>query len=252
MTQVDDQDIEALKELERRNRDAGASDPVGSYVSDESRVEVKREDGLIRRRLGLKREWALLDAGCGQGRYSLGMAGDVARIVAVDFSAASIERLRERAAERSITTIECIASDLCSVELPLASLDAAMSVEVLQHIPGEDERRKAVESIAAGLKPGAPFVMTSIAWNGRAEKPRDGFWGEDERRIWRHHFTPDELKALLEAGGFTDVRTAHFHALPRRILRRLPGWMSWFAAAFDVMARPFGIGTHLVAWGRRR
>ncbi len=246
------EEIHSLKELERRNRDAGALSSAGEYVSEESAVEVAREGSLLRRRLGARAAWTLLDAGCGNGRYALDFAARVKRVVAVDFSGASIDRLRSQAEAQGLTNIEGIVSDLCSLDLPPASVDGAISVEVIQHIPGDEERQRALEAIARALKPGAPLVLSGIAWNRRAERPRDGFWGTGERRIWRHHFERHELESLFERSGFGHVGSTHFHALPRRVLRKMPRWTAGAAPAFDCVARPFGIGTHIMVWGKRR
>jgi SAM-dependent methyltransferase len=105
-------------------------------------------------------------------------------------------------------------------DLPLSGpFDAALCVEVLEHVPPED-RRLVIASVRSVLREGGTFVLTT---------PTPRMWPNpwDYRRASRH-----ELEHMLESDGF-EVRTVAFQ-------HRMTPWFSpaawrlWSNRAYDV------------------
>jgi ubiquinone/menaquinone biosynthesis C-methylase UbiE len=95
-----------------------------------------------------------LDAGCGSGRWSMGVAPRVRHLHALDASADALNVARQNLAPfRNVTFHH---ASVGNIPLPDRSLDFAFSLGVLHHVP---DTQGAIEAIAARLKPGAPFLI---------------------------------------------------------------------------------------------
>ena len=94
------------------------------------------------------------DIGCGSGRWAKTVEQRVMTLHCVDASAKALGVARQ-----NLAGIENVAFHLASVDsLPFSdnSLDFAYSLGVLHHVP---DTAAAINSIAAKLKPGAPFLV---------------------------------------------------------------------------------------------
>jgi ubiquinone/menaquinone biosynthesis C-methylase UbiE len=95
-----------------------------------------------------------LDAGCGSGRWSMGVAPRVRHLHALDASADALAVARQNLSPfRNVTFHH---ASVGNIPLPDRSLDFAFSLGVLHHVP---DTQKAIDAIAAKLKPGAPFLI---------------------------------------------------------------------------------------------
>jgi ubiquinone/menaquinone biosynthesis C-methylase UbiE len=114
----------------------------------------------ISRELGVGPGATLIDLGCGPGGPGLWVARETgAAVVGIDLEAVGVTHARERArslglAERARFEV----ADIVSTGLPDASLDAAMSVDVLWAVL---DKLGALQEVARILKPGARFAFTS-------------------------------------------------------------------------------------------
>jgi len=100
------------------------------------------------------------DLGCGRGGPGLWVARETgACLLGIDFSRVGIEHAAQRArlfgvGDRSTF----LQRDIARTELPDASLDAAMSVDVWQMLP---DKPRAAREIMRLLRPGGRFVFTT-------------------------------------------------------------------------------------------
>jgi ubiquinone/menaquinone biosynthesis C-methylase UbiE len=95
-----------------------------------------------------------LDAGCGSGRWSMMVAPRVRHLHLLDASADALAVAKRNLRDaRNVTFHHASVGD---IPLPPASLDFAFSLGVLHHVP---DTAQAIGSIAARLKPGAPFLI---------------------------------------------------------------------------------------------
>src|SRR3954454_21914072 len=138
--------------------------------------------------------WWVGDLGCGTGQVSAALAPFVARVIAVDGSAAMLQAAKRRL--HGIDNVELRRGDLEQLPIDDARLDAATLMLVLHHVP---EPQRALAEAARGVKPG-----------GGA---RGGVMLRHERENYRQQmghvwlgFGEEPLGRLLAQSGFDDVK----------------------------------------------
>ena len=219
------EEVLALKELERRNRNIGAVGlKTSDFMAERGRFANQAEAQIYLRYLAPRADQTVLDAGAGMGRFAVVVAPRVKRLVAVDLSSTALEVLTAETKVRHITNVETSQGDLCSISPSLGPFDSVYSIEAIQHIPSHKERLAAVQNLCRMLKPGGKCLISVVGWNVRVarEVDKEGFWGSGEGRLYAFCFTPDELRSLMEEAGVRNVRIRGAIVLPGRITRRLP------------------------------
>jgi demethylmenaquinone methyltransferase/2-methoxy-6-polyprenyl-1,4-benzoquinol methylase len=118
---------------------------------------------------GLAPGATVLDLACGTGvnhPHLHALVGRTGRILAVDYSTGMLETARAAVRIHGWTNIDFLQADAACLDLPAASLDAALCTFGLSAMPGE---RAALQRVATALKPGAPFVaLDAKAFTGWA------------------------------------------------------------------------------------
>lgn len=106
---------------------------------------------------------AVLDYGCGIGRWSLEIARRGAQVTSVDFSAAMLSEAetRIRAAGAS-TRCRFVRADVTKIELD-DRFDVIIGVTVLQHVLADGQLAEAIARLARHLKPGGRLIMVEAA-----------------------------------------------------------------------------------------
>jgi len=135
-----------------------APDHIARGKSAESTdLIIERRHRMVRSFTGA-RKGMLLDFGCGTGAQTFLFAGEFDHIVGVDVDRPSIQKFREAITQRSLAgRIEAVEYDGRTLPLPDASVDFAISFEVLEHV--HDERR-ALDELYRVLRPGARLAMS--------------------------------------------------------------------------------------------
>jgi len=155
-------------------------------------------------RLGLRGDERVLDAGCGSGRVTEVLLEQVphGHVVAVDGSAAMVDKLVERLGDR----VEAFACDLLELSLD-QPVDAVLSTATFHWIAGHP---RLFERMHAALRPGGRFaaqcggagnIANVVAAIEAVDHPAVRGWSP-----W-NYATPEETSARLRAAGFTDVWT---------------------------------------------
>jgi ArsR family transcriptional regulator len=159
--------------------------------------------------LGLLDEaWVLADLGCGTGQTSRSLAPFVRRVIAIDESEAMLTAARARLAGTS--NVEVRSGHLEDLPIEAGSLDAALAVLVLHHVP---DPTRVLQEARRALKPGGKLLVVDMLPHEREEyrQQMGHVWlGFDELqlRLWLeqagfHHITFHELRADPEAKGPT-------------------------------------------------
>ncbi len=202
----------------------GKSRDYGSQI-DHLSMPLNQMDGLA---------WidsagtSLLDLGCNVGEL-LGAAArqyPQFRLAGVDVNQAAIEAARRHVPQADLHQCD-------GPLLPFAdqSFDHVTCIEVLEHIPAA-QRRATIEEVWRVMKPGGKFILRCPhagifqgldASNLRFRLPRlhraiirrglrdDGYRDDSAGVVWHHHFSRDELIALI--GPRFKVETTRYGGL---------------------------------------
>jgi SAM-dependent methyltransferase len=145
------------------------------------------------------RELALLEAGCGAGRVTLGLWDlGFRKITAFDFASELVDQARSLAIERGAETIAFHHADATALEktcpfAPASFGGALFMFNGLMQIPGRAHRRRALRELHRVCRPGAPLLFTTHDRDSSAV----------ERSLWR-------LESVRWERGEQDPRLVEF------------------------------------------
>jgi trans-aconitate 2-methyltransferase len=160
-------------------------------------------------RLELRGDEAAVDAGCGSGRVTAELVSRLpqGRVIAVDGSAAMVEKAKERLGERA----DYLVSDLVELKLP-EPVDLIFSTATLHWIPDHDAL---FARLRAALKPGGRLVAQcggkgNVATHTQviaavAADPDYAQHLTQAKGLW-NFAGPEETEERLRKAGFSDVR----------------------------------------------
>lgn len=135
----------------------------------------------------------LADIGAGSGYYSFRLSKKVpkGKIVAVDIQPEMLDFLRQKSAELGIANVEPHLGTIEDVQLPAASLDAALMVDAYHEF---SHPREMLASLHHALKPGGRIFLLE-------------FRGEDPKVPIKplHKMTEAQARLELESAGFRFV-----------------------------------------------
>ena len=247
--------------------DFNSVESVLHYTRSVDRVGLWASELAMIERCFPKKSARLLEAGCGTGRGTLGLAElGYRRIIAFDFAEELLEQARDLATKRGVKTIKFLHADATALEperrgsrdkprrtrrraaaptcsrirhqspwLRPASFDGVLFLfNGLMQIPGRESRRAALRGLHTLAKPGAPLLFTTHDRDDEAAERRH--W-KRQAELWAQG---KQDPALLEFGDryfVDDDNYRVFMHLPNRteILEDLAatGWTH----EFDEMRR---------------
>jgi SAM-dependent methyltransferase len=154
----------------------------------------------------------LLDAGCGPGSITIGLATAVApgQTVGVDSSGEAVESARTLAAERGCSSALFEVADIHALPYDDGSFDAAFIHAVLQHLP---DPLGALREVHRVLKPGGIIGVADADYDASVMYPQDPLIARQAEIMAEMHRLRSggdprigkRLRALLHEAGF--VRT---------------------------------------------
>ncbi len=139
-------------------------------------------------------DWTVGDLGCGTGQVAAVLAPFVARVIAVDGSAAMLQAAKKRL--QGTDNVELRRGDLESLPIDDARLDAATLMLVLHHVP---EPERALAEVARVLKPGGRAMIVDMLPHEREN------YRQQMGHVWLG-FRDEHTRRLLMESGFEDVR----------------------------------------------
>jgi ubiquinone/menaquinone biosynthesis C-methylase UbiE/DNA-binding transcriptional ArsR family regulator len=135
----------------------------------------------------------IADLGAGDGSFSLLLAQNAEKVIAVDSSAKMIEFAREQAHCNHVKNVEHRLGDMEELPIEDASVDIVFFSQSLHHALHPD---RAICEAARILKPGGRIAILDLAKH-RFEEARDIYADE-----WLG-FSEAELESMLESAEFT-------------------------------------------------
>jgi ArsR family transcriptional regulator len=134
-------------------------------------------------------EWTVADLGCGTGNAAEVLAPCVSKVIAIDQSEAMLGAARKRLA--GATNVDFVAGDLEKLPLADASVDAAVCVLVLHHIPSPE---LAVGEMARVLRPGGVVLIVDMVEHDRQ------VYRQQMGHRWLGFGVPALIRMLTDAG----------------------------------------------------
>lgn len=105
-----------------------------------------------------------LDVGCGNGRHVEPLAERTDRVLGVDASRELLREARERAVDRGYTdALSLLQGDAARLPLEGDTIDVALSIATIHHLPDRDVRIESLEELARALVPGGRALVS--AWS---------------------------------------------------------------------------------------
>jgi len=138
--------------------------------------------------------WTIGDLGCGTGQFSAAVAPFAAHVVAVDGSAAMLQAARKRL--HAFPNVDLRRGDLESLPIDGDRLDVATLMLVLHHVP---EPAQALNEAARVVKPGGRVLIVDMLPHEREN------YRQQMGHVWLG-FSEEQMKRMLEASGFENVR----------------------------------------------
>lgn len=206
-------DAVASNEAQSRDQEALIYDDE-FYMSARDKLECDAID----RHLGDYSKKTIVDLGCGTGRLTERLAGPANRVLAIDFSRASLKVLAGKI--QAGQTVGMVLADATQVTLSPDSFGAALSAQVIEHVPTAERRVRFFEGVGRVLMDDGTFVCTAYHYDLRSRLKGDSQEGFHSSNIFFHHFTVSELKReAAQALRLVDIHPIQIF-LP--IIHRLP------------------------------
>ncbi len=159
----------------------------------------------------------VVDLCCGDGWFTLPLAGIVRSVVAIDIDRQLLQAAKVRFAERggapNVILVEADAYDLA--KHVHASVDHVFLANAFHGVPDRPRLARAVRDV---LKPGSLFAVVSWYARPREETP---VLGEPRGPATNLRMTPEQTVESVEAGGLrfrykVDVSPYHYGAVFER------------------------------------
>jgi ArsR family transcriptional regulator len=143
------------------------------------------------------------DLGCGTGQLTAALAPFVARVIAVDSSAAMLQAARRRL--HGYGNVELRRGDLEALPIDDSRLDAATVMMVLHHVP---EPARALADVQRVLKPGGRLVVVDMLPHDREQ------YRQQMGHVWLG-FSEEQSGRMLAEAGFAGPRVVPLPADPK-------------------------------------
>jgi ArsR family transcriptional regulator len=143
------------------------------------------------------------DLGCGTGQIASVLAPFVARVIAVDGSAAMLQAAKKRL--QGFANVELRRGDLEALPIDDGVLDAATLMLVLHHVP---EPERALAEVARVVRPGGRAIVVDMLPHEREN------YRQQMGHVWLG-FGDEQLRCLLAGAGFDEVRIVSLPPDPR-------------------------------------
>jgi len=144
-------------------------------------------------RVDLRDDMTVMDFGAGTGLICVHVAPHVARVYAVDVSAAMLEKLAAKPELQG--KVEAMHIDILATPLP-HKVDLIVSAMAMHHV---EDTSRLLQAFAEHLAPGGKVALADL------DSEDGSFHPPDTEGVYHLGFDRDALRAELEAHGFSDI-----------------------------------------------
>lgn len=185
---------------------AGTYDRIAEHFSSTRKYAWPEVEAFLEEHESDRRINIALDLGCGNGRHAELLEPLADRVVGIDASIGLLREAELRAADRDFD-VAVVAGDASRIPLDTATVDLAVYVATIHHLPTRDARVDSLVELARVLNPDGVALVS--AWSTAHPKfdHEEGFdttidWtlpgGETVPRYY-HIYSPDEFREDLDA-----------------------------------------------------
>jgi SAM-dependent methyltransferase len=136
------------------------------------------------------------DMGCGTGRITRTFLEKAKAVIAVDFSIESLRILAKKVSPNG--NLGLVLANAADKVLRPEQFSAAISTQVLEHLPTSEARARFLEQVSGALKEGGEFVITVYHYSLLHRLKRERQDGVHPSGIYFHRFVRKELKQVME------------------------------------------------------
>jgi len=221
---VVDQDSATGVRLKYYSQAADVAYWTALWKQDNGISYVREEHGHLPHQLrGTFRRWVepgsrTLEAGCGLGRFTVAANALGYRAEGLDWSAETVERLRQR-----FPSIRWHVGDVRSLDFPSGTFDAVYSPGVCEHF--EEGPTAVLAETSRILRRGGIAVVSTPCFNPWLQRRAARVMAGARPRgceFYQYAFTPDGLAGLLRQLGFDVLQVRPYAVLDTFI--RYGGW----------------------------
>jgi ubiquinone/menaquinone biosynthesis C-methylase UbiE len=200
-------------------------DPAHAERYDAKEDASAASEVAVLRDAGLKRESVLLEFGAGTGQFTVAVAPDCARVVAVDVSEPMLDRLRSKVAQLGLSNVQAVQAGFLTYEHVGAPADFIYSRYALHHLP-DFWKAVALSRLRRLLRAGGVLRLWDVvydfapaeaedrieAWCATGGLATEGEWSraELEEHVRDEHSTFTWLlEPMIARSGFEVVQAEH-------------------------------------------
>lgn len=146
--------------------------------------------------LSVGQDKTMLELGCGDGRYTVRIAGQYRWVLAVDFSLESLRILQQRLNNgRETRNVALVLGDVKTLKVSAANFDCVLST-LTSNLPTREHRNAMYRLAANALKSNGRFVFSTHNHGLRQRRDGEAKAGRYEQGgIYRYNLTVSECKA---------------------------------------------------------
>ncbi len=150
----------------------------------------------VLREIGLKKGDTFLDAGCGDGHFSIAaseIVGNKGKVYAIDIYEAAIITLKKELSLKNISNIEALAADVTkNIPLGSESIDLFLMANILHGFVANKEVESSLREITRVLRAGGTLAVVDFKKVNDTPGPPLSI-----------RMTPEEVEALISQYGYT-------------------------------------------------
>ena len=195
--------------MSERPRDRYTHGHHESVVQSHARRRAEVEAWFLIPRL--RADMRLLDAGCGPGTVTAGLARAVApgEVIGLDAAPEVLGHARAHAVEQGVDNATFVSGDVYALDFPDAAFDVVFANQLLQHLT---DPVRAIGEMRRTLKPGGLLAVRDADYATMSPHPKFPEFPDWNRLYhevaYRNHAEPDAgrtLAAWVREAGFSEL-----------------------------------------------